>query len=275
MRTELVLLDGSSRKIPLEEGAELTIGTSAQCSLRLTAVDVSRSHAMLTCQRGKISLLDLGSTNGTFVNGRRVKETELEPGDVVRFSSVIAQVMPLGSGSGSDGLGNPPSPETTLRLKPSDHDSGSGEVPIILQDSLIWLLQRWDISGGDALVALVEWLVARRGMRGAAVAEEIDGETSVRAAHGGLLDVLDDPRLGAVVRAGAMQEGALETVQTRLGSHDVVAVHSPQLPCLLLLPGAMPAASDIELFVALLRVAQRLETAAHAPRRSTKAPRSR
>ncbi len=257
MKAELILLDGSGLRVPLAEGNELTIGTAAQSSLRLTAADVSRSHALLTCQHGKVSLLDLGSTNGTFVNGRRIKEAELEPGDVVRFSSVIAQVMPLGSSS-SGSVAIPPSPEGTVRLRTSDQEMTSGETPIILLDSLLWLLQRWEVAGSDALVALVEWLVARRGMRGAAVGEEVDGETSVRAAHGELREVLDDPRLGAVVRPSAVQDGTLETIQTRLGKHDVVAVHAPALPCLLLLPGAMPSSSDIELYVALLRVAQRL-----------------
>ncbi len=267
MKAELVLLDGSYRRIALEDGAELTVGTSAPSTVRLTAIDVSRSHAMVTCQHGKVTLLDLGSTNGTFVNGRRVKEAELGPGDVVRFSSVIAQVMPLGTSS--SGVDNPPSPDITLRLKPSgDVDSASGEVPIILLDSLLWLLRRWDTGSGDALVALVEWMVAQRGMRGAAVAEIVAGETSLRAAHGGLLDVLDDPRLGVVVGGDTVHDGSLETVQTRLGDREVLAVHAPGLPCLLLLRGkAMPASSDIELFVALLRVALRLESAAQPTHR--------
>jgi hypothetical protein len=269
MKIELVLLDGSNRRVPLDEGAELTIGTSAQCSLRLNAVDVSRSHALLTAQPGKISLLDLGSTNGTYVNGRRIRETDLEPGDVVRFSSVIAQVMPMGS---SGGIENPPSPDGATHVRPvSDHDSPSGEVPIILQDSVLWLMQRWAVAGGDALVSVVEWLVTQRGMRGAAVAERVGEDTVLRAAHGQLLDVLDDARLGGVLRTGTIPGGELETVQTRLGSHNVLAVHCAGLPCLLVIPGhAMPAASDLELYVALLRVAQRLDATATAPHRAAR-----
>lgn len=275
MKAELVLLDGSYRRIALEEGAELTVGTSSQCAVRLAAADVSRSHALLICQKGKLSLLDLGSTNGTFVNGRRVREAELGPGDVVRFSSVIAQVMPIGSGSG--GAENPPSPEGTARLRPgADHDSDSGEVPIILQDSLLWLLRRWDIPDADPLVTLVEWLVAQRGMRGAAIAEVLEGETSVRAVHGDLRDVLDDQRLGSVVRPRTHREGGVETVQARLGAHEVVAVHAASSPCLLLLPGsAMPASSDIELFLALMRLALRLEEMVRVQTRAARPQRPR
>jgi hypothetical protein len=268
MKAELVLLDGSYRRVPLEEGAEITVGTSAQSTLRLAAVDVSRSHALITSQKGKIAVLDLGSTNGTFVNGRRVKEAELGPGDVIRFSSVIAQIMPVG-GSSSAG-DNPPSPATAFRARPAtDSTSGSGEVPIILLDSLLWLLRRWDMPDGDAVVSLVEWLVEQRGMQGAAVAEVVSGETSLRAVHGGLQELLDDPRLGAVVRPCANLDGSIETLQVSLGPREVVAVHGAGLPCLLLLPrSAMPASADIELFVALLRTALRLEHLAGPPRRA-------
>jgi hypothetical protein len=259
MKAELVLLDGSAQRLALDEGCELTVGTAAKCTVRLSSVDVSRSHALITCQRGTLTVLDLGSTNGTFVNGRRVKEAELAPGDVVRFSSVIAQIMPEGSASSGafEAAADATGRQSTAALR--EAEPASGEVPIILLDSLLWLLRRWDLAGGEALVALVEWLVARRGMRGAAIAEEVDGETMVRAAHGECTLILDDPRLGAAVRAASQHHEALESVQLRLGQHEVIMVHGAELPCLLILPGkAMPASSEIELYAALVRVAQRL-----------------
>ena len=261
MKAELVLLDGSAQRFPLDEGSELTVGTGSKSTVRLASVDVSRSHALITCQRGTVTVLDLGSTNGTYVNGRRVKESELGPGDVVRFSSVIAQVLPEGrSPSGTieagDGTAGQPA-----RATPREPESASGELPILLMDSMLWLLRRWDIAGGGAAVALVEWLVAQRGMRGSAIVEEVDGETVMRAAHGDLGGVLDDPRLGAAVRDAARHREVLESVQLRLGRRDAVMVHGAGLPCLVMLPGTgMPASTEIELYAALLRVAQRLDT---------------
>jgi pSer/pThr/pTyr-binding forkhead associated (FHA) protein len=265
--SELVLLDGSAQRFPLDEGCELTIGTSAGCSLRLSAVDVSRTHAMITCLRGVVTVLDLGSTNGTFVNGRRVREAQLAAGDVIRFSSVIAQVVPSGSpSSGSIEVERDPadSRQTAMRR---DSGSVSGEVPIILQDSLLWLLRRWSMADSGSLVALVEWFVARRGMRGAALAEIERDEAMVRAAHGGIAGVLDDPRLAAVLRAaGASQEG-LQSIQVQLGGCEVVAVHTAGAPCLLILPGrSMPSGEDLELYAALLRVGQRLDATGEPPR---------
>jgi hypothetical protein len=49
---------------------------------------VSRNHAQLRIVRGKYVLFDLGSTGGTYVNGERVSQRTLMPGDVISISSV-------------------------------------------------------------------------------------------------------------------------------------------------------------------------------------------
>lgn len=46
---------------------------------------VSLRHAMVFCDEAGVSVLDLGSTNGTFINGHRVASGDLEPGDVLRI----------------------------------------------------------------------------------------------------------------------------------------------------------------------------------------------
>lgn len=66
-------------------GDSLTIGRSSQCDIRLHHDAVSRHHARLEAQGGAWHLLDLESVNGTRVNGRRVKETPLKPGDVIEI----------------------------------------------------------------------------------------------------------------------------------------------------------------------------------------------
>lgn len=49
---------------------------------------ISRAHARVSVQNGTVSVLDEGSTNGTFVNGNRIEaETQLQPGDTVQFGT--------------------------------------------------------------------------------------------------------------------------------------------------------------------------------------------
>ncbi|WP_173079076.1 DUF1707 and FHA domain-containing protein [Phytohabitans rumicis] len=60
------------------------IGRDTHCDLRLTDDSVSRRHAMLTSVDGQWMVVDLGSTNGTRVNGWRLQvQTPLRPGDVL------------------------------------------------------------------------------------------------------------------------------------------------------------------------------------------------
>jgi DNA-binding NtrC family response regulator/pSer/pThr/pTyr-binding forkhead associated (FHA) protein len=64
-------------------GAAVEIGSSASAGLRLENPTISAHHARLTRQEERLVLQDLGSTNGTWLNGVRVHEVEISPG--VRF----------------------------------------------------------------------------------------------------------------------------------------------------------------------------------------------
>ena len=60
------------------------IGRDNGCDLRLSDDSVSRRHAMLTSVDGQWMVVDLGSTNGTRINGWRLQvQTPLRPGDVL------------------------------------------------------------------------------------------------------------------------------------------------------------------------------------------------
>jgi FHA domain/Domain of unknown function (DUF1707) len=65
--------------------ARLVIGRSSTCELVLADDTVSRRHAELRIQHGCWLLRDLSSSNGTWVNGRRVLEAEVRPGDLIHL----------------------------------------------------------------------------------------------------------------------------------------------------------------------------------------------
>lgn len=66
---------------------ELVIGRSLSCSLAVDHGSVSRIHASVRIVGGACEIADLGSSNGTFVNGRRVRGTPVAigPNDDVRL----------------------------------------------------------------------------------------------------------------------------------------------------------------------------------------------
>lgn len=68
-------------------------GRDPSVPIFLDDVTVSRHHAEFTVEDGRLSVRDLGSTNGTYVNGRRTDGGSLEAGDEViigRFHLVVA-----------------------------------------------------------------------------------------------------------------------------------------------------------------------------------------
>jgi hypothetical protein len=76
------LLDGA-RTVPLT--GTVVIGRGAEADLMLPDTGVSRRHAELRAVDGRVELHDLGSTNGTRVNGQRVQAVTLTDGDRITF----------------------------------------------------------------------------------------------------------------------------------------------------------------------------------------------
>jgi tetratricopeptide (TPR) repeat protein len=86
VRGEIHLLapNGEPKIVPIES-SRFTIGRGTENSLCIPATVVSRSHAELIRVGNDHLLRDLGSTNGSFVNGVRITEQMLNDGDVIRF----------------------------------------------------------------------------------------------------------------------------------------------------------------------------------------------
>src|SRR5262245_10090138 len=82
----LATANGEPKAIPVES-PRFTIGRGAENSLCLPATVISRSHAEVIRVGSDYLLRDLGSTNGSFVNGARITEQMLNDGDVLRFGA--------------------------------------------------------------------------------------------------------------------------------------------------------------------------------------------
>jgi hypothetical protein len=67
------------------QGERTTIGRSPDCEIFLDDVTVSRNHAVLLQQGGKVVVEDQGSLNGTFVNRRRIDSAPLTEGDELQI----------------------------------------------------------------------------------------------------------------------------------------------------------------------------------------------
>lgn len=66
----------------------VVIGRAAECDISVQAEEISRRHALVKPTPDGLSVEDLGSSNGTFINTRRVQQGFLNPGDELRLDAV-------------------------------------------------------------------------------------------------------------------------------------------------------------------------------------------
>jgi predicted component of type VI protein secretion system len=101
MDYQLVVLKGRSaaKTLRLADGVT-TIGRQDGCELTLRSSQVSRRHCQLFEKKGLLLVKDLGSANGTFVNGKRIEEQRvLEPGDILMVGPIEFRIESLASGA--------------------------------------------------------------------------------------------------------------------------------------------------------------------------------
>jgi len=80
-------------EFPLGDHQEVIVGRSSDLDMVLVEDMVSRRHARIACSDAQITIEDLGSTNGTFVNGEKIKRTTLKEGDRVLIGTSILKVI--------------------------------------------------------------------------------------------------------------------------------------------------------------------------------------
>jgi hypothetical protein len=85
--------------VPLEPGRALVLGRQPDADVVLAEDLVSRHHARVAFEGDALFIEDLGSTNGTYVNGARVKRARLAEGDRVIVGASIARVVARDAGA--------------------------------------------------------------------------------------------------------------------------------------------------------------------------------
>ena len=93
---EVVTLTVDGRSYPLT-ARRVVLGRSRECDIRIPDANVSRRHAEVRQEGATHWVVDLGSTNGTEVNGRRVERTKLSDGDRITIGStdvVFGRALP-------------------------------------------------------------------------------------------------------------------------------------------------------------------------------------
>ena len=93
MNASLVLLktNGTTKTFPLP-GNVTVVGRQQKCDLCIPLMVVSRRHCEINQDGGVLRVRDLGSRNGTLVNGKKITDAVLNPGDTLQIGPVSLAV---------------------------------------------------------------------------------------------------------------------------------------------------------------------------------------
>jgi pSer/pThr/pTyr-binding forkhead associated (FHA) protein len=121
-------------EFPLRPHREIVIGRSSELDMVLVEDMVSRKHAKITTDDKTVSIQDLGSTNGTFVNGEKIRKVELKDGDRILIGTSIVKLVYV-DGENTNGLSETEARSrmavTANRRPPTKSMSGSiEEIPL-------------------------------------------------------------------------------------------------------------------------------------------------
>lgn len=126
MGYQLVVVRGRSANQALRLGNGITtVGRQADCQLRIGSSQVSRRHCQIYERDGKLIVMDLGSSNGTIVNGKKIEGMlVLKPGDVLTLGKVKLRVEVQGPAPGKPGSkpGDTAVSENLLTLDEDDEE---------------------------------------------------------------------------------------------------------------------------------------------------------
>jgi DNA-binding NtrC family response regulator len=94
-----------TKAVPFPPGSEVIVGRSFPADAVVDDASLSRKHARFSWTSDGVNVEDLDSTNGTWVNGKRVKAERIGPGDLIRLGDVTVSlhVVPARAVAGIDG----------------------------------------------------------------------------------------------------------------------------------------------------------------------------
>jgi hypothetical protein len=109
---------------------EIVVGRSSDLDMVLVEEMVSRKHARIAYENDAIIIEDLGSTNGTFVNGEKIKRAQLKEGDRVLIGTSILKVIVVEGPPSEQGRPNLEVVAAQRRTSPRTMSGAIDEVPL-------------------------------------------------------------------------------------------------------------------------------------------------
>ena len=141
-RIQLDVMDGDTViSTQAYAGDSIEIGKLSRCDLKLEDSNVSRRHARIEIDKdGKVHVIDLGSTNGTRLNGMRINKAALNDGDQLEIGMIRIRVR-FGSDGQSIGATGPSARTAISRdgfYRTEEDSARKGTGRLALEGALLW-----------------------------------------------------------------------------------------------------------------------------------------
>jgi pSer/pThr/pTyr-binding forkhead associated (FHA) protein len=102
---ELFVVDGPDQGRSFALGPQSVVGRDPTAAINLVDEEISRRHALISVDEARATVEDLGSSNGTFVDGRQITdETELLPGQRMRVGQTIVELRTVAGAGDPENL---------------------------------------------------------------------------------------------------------------------------------------------------------------------------
>jgi hypothetical protein len=103
--------NGQSEQFEIPTGRSMVVGRAEECGIRLSSAGISKKHCVLTpISMTRVEVEDLGSSNGTYINGLLIKKHIMQPGDTLSVHNFVLQlskkIPDVTSSAASDSLNN-------------------------------------------------------------------------------------------------------------------------------------------------------------------------
>lgn len=208
MSVELVMFkaDGTRRGFPVAAGTTV-IGRKNTCGLRIPLTSVSRQHCEVVLEGDAATLRDLGSSNGTFLNGQRVQQAPLSAGDEITVGPVVFTVV----------IDGQPEDITPTRTTLSS-DSTAGFVAPAIEDEPLGVDPDTDRADGGAVLAQAPGDAASdSGLDLSGFSDDSDISEVQDEAPG---ELSEDEALAALSSAGGASPGSAESSMFEINFDD-------------------------------------------------------
>lgn len=164
MKLQVSQPEGTSHRLDLP-GPEVVIGRDPSCDLVLNDERCSRRHAVLADGPEGLTIQDTGSSNGIWVNGRRLRRSRLGPGDTVRLGDTVIRILPdsaetvpaavgVGPGNGPPDPRAPTAPPRPRQASARPSAAETAGIATVTTLAVLWALSAPTFVIGSLLVAV-------------------------------------------------------------------------------------------------------------------------